>query len=233
MLGSKGLLRRGMAGLADHQHEFERGPEETARWNVTDRERIGLLDVVKHVRPTVLVGTTGVAGSFSEEAVRALAAGNARPVVFMLSNPTANAECTPDEALRWTEGRALLATGSPFQDVAFQGRRVPVAQANNVFIFPGVGLGAIVSRAHRVTDLMFLAAAKALAECVPDSSIREGRVLPPIGEVRRAAVAVAFAVAREAGRAGLGDAPDEPGLSRRIAAAMWNPEYLPYRLPPR
>ncbi|HET6204181.1 MAG TPA: NAD-dependent malic enzyme [Planctomycetota bacterium] len=231
MLGSKGLLRKGMAGLADHQHEFSRDPEEVSRWKVSDRERIGLLDVIRNARPSVLIGTSGVGGSFPEEALRALAAGCARPVVFMLSNPTANAECTPEQAVRWTEGRALLATGSPFPPVFHEGRPVPVAQANNVFIFPGVGLGAIVSRARRVTDRMFLAAARALAEFVPLSSIQEGRLLPPVGEVRRAAAEVALAVAREAGDAGLGDAADEPTLRRRIETAMWTPEYLPYRTP--
>ncbi|MGH7150518.1 MAG: NAD-dependent malic enzyme, partial [Planctomycetota bacterium] len=142
MLGSKGLLRRGMPGLSDQQREFERDPGEVSGWKVADRERIGLLDVVRNARPSVLIGTSGVGGAFSEEAIRALAAGCDRPVVFMLSNPTANAECTPEQAVRWTKGRALLATGSPFPPAAWEGRLVPVAQANNVFIFPGVGLGA-------------------------------------------------------------------------------------------
>jgi malate dehydrogenase (oxaloacetate-decarboxylating) len=232
MLGSKGLLRRGMPGLADHQREFERDPAEVSGWKVADRERISLLDVVRNSRPSVLIGTSGVGGSFPEEAIRALAAGCPRPVLFMLSNPTANAECTPEQAVRWTEGRALLATGSPFPPVVWEGRRVPVAQANNVFIFPGVGLGAIASGARRVTEGMFLAAAKALASGVPDSSIREGMLLPPVADVRSAAASVALAVAREAVKAGVaGGVAGEAALRDRIAASMWVPEYLPYRAP--
>jgi malate dehydrogenase (oxaloacetate-decarboxylating) len=182
-----------------------------------------LVEVVERVRPTVLVGVTGVAGTFSEQAIRAMAAGCERPIVMPLSNPTAIAEARPDDILAWSDGRALIATGSPFAPVSHAGDLHAIGQANNVFVFPGLGLGTIVPEARAVSDRMVLAAARTLGELVP-----AGALYPPIAALRQVSRAVALAVAREAIRSGLADAQAGETLEPDIDAAMWWPAYVPY-----
>jgi malic enzyme len=182
-----------------------------------------LLETVAARRPTVLVGTTGVAGTFSEAVIDAMAerVGPAdRPIVLPLSNPTANAEATPAQVLAWTGGQALVATGSPFGPVTVDGVRHEVGQANNVFVFPGVGLGAIVAEARTITDRMFLLAAHELAASVTDDRLAAGALYPPVAALRDVSRRIAVAVAREAG--GLQD------VEAAVAAAMWWPDYVPY-----
>ena len=184
-----------------------------------------LVETIRRFRPTVLVGTTGVAGTFSEavvtEMVDALGPGET-PVVLPLSNPTSAVEATPADVLAWTDGRALVATGSPFGPVDLpDGRRVEIGQANNVFIFPGVGLGAIVAEAPIVTDSMFLAAAHELAACVTDERLASGALYPPVSALREVSRRIATAVAGV--RAGIG-----PDRAAEVEAAMWWPEYVPY-----
>jgi malic enzyme len=188
-----------------------------------------LASIVEGLHPTVLVGTTGVAGTFSEHAVRAMASGLDRPIVLPLSNPTALAEATPEDILRWTGGRALVATGSPFAPVLHDGRLHEIGQANNVFVFPGIGLGAIASGAIRITDAMVLAAARTLAGRVTQERLAAGALYPPISDLRSVSHEVAVAVATEAIRSG--DAPwfDDAALRAEIDAAMWWPDYVPYR----
>ena len=181
-----------------------------------------LLATVQGYRPTVMVGTTGVAGTFSEEVVRALAAATARPVIMPLSNPTAVAEARPADLLAWSEGRAIVATGSPF--AAVDGR--PIGQANNVFIFPGLGLGAIVSQAGGISDAMVLAAARTLAGEVSAVRLEAGALYPPISDLRSVSRAITLAVAREAIRSGLASPVEE--LEAEVDAAMWWPAYAPY-----
>jgi malic enzyme len=188
-----------------------------------------LADAVRELRPTILVGTTGVAGTFTEEVVRGMANASRRPIIMPLSNPTAIAEARPEDILRWTDGRALVATGSPFRAVEHEGVRHEIGQANNVFVFPGIGLGAIVSEATAVSDGMILAAARALAECVAPARLDAGALYPPISELRAVSRRVALAVAREAVRAGLAAARDEAELEADLDAAMWWPDYVPYR----
>jgi malic enzyme len=163
-----------------------------------------------------------VAGTFSERAIRAMAAGCERPVIMPLSNPTVVAEARPADVLRWTDGRALVATGSPFP--AVDGREI--GQANNVFVFPGLGLGTIVAEATRVSDGMALAAARTLADAVSVDRLRAGALYPPIGSLRSVSRAIALAVAREAIASGI--APPNEGLEAAIDAAMWWPAYVPY-----
>ena len=187
-----------------------------------------LVETIRRVRPTVLVGTTGVAGTFDRNVVGAMADAlgpGERPVVLPLSNPTSFVEAIPADVLAWTVGRALVATGSPFDAVALDdGRRVEVGQANNVFIFPGVGLGAIVAEAKTVTDRMFLLAAHELAASVTDERIATGALYPPVTALREVSRSIATAVASEAGTL------DDPASA--VDAAMWWPEYVPY-LPAR
>jgi malic enzyme len=225
-LDSKGLVLQGRRGLDEFKKEFAVDPERIADWGPVG-DKIPLLDVVRRAQPTVLFGVSGQAGAFDEQVVRLMAARVKRPIILPLSNPTANAEARPVDLIAWTEGRAIVGTGSPFDDVIYRGQRYRIGQGNNVFIFPGVGLGAIAVRARKITDGMFLAAAQALAACVSDELLELGSVYPAIRDVRAASLAVAVAVAKRAIADGVGDAA--PDLEERIAAEMWDPAYLAYR----
>ena len=187
-----------------------------------------LVDAVRVIRPTVLVGATGIGGTFDEAAIRTLDELAERPIVLPLSNPTSASEATPEEIVRWTAGRALVATGSPFPSVATtDGERV-VGQANNVFIFPGVGLGAVVAEVNAITDGMFLAAAHALAGHVTAERFAAGGLYPPVAGLRAVARSVAVAVAREAVSAGLSGLADGVDVEAAVDAAIWWPAYAPY-----
>ena len=182
-----------------------------------------LLDTISLRRPNVLVGTTGHAGTFTEAVIDAMAervSPAERPIVLPLSNPTANCEATPADVLAWTQGRALVATGSPFPAVTLDGVRHEIGQANNVFVFPGVGLGAIVAQAATITDRMFLLAARELAASVSDDRLATGALYPPVHDLRAVSRRIAIAVAREAG--GVDD------VEAAIDAATWWPAYVPY-----
>jgi malic enzyme len=181
-----------------------------------------LLETVERYRPGILVGITGVAGTFSEPVIRAMAAGVDRPIVMPLSNPTLIAEARPADVLAWSEGRAIVATGSPFPPVG--GREI--GQANNVFIFPGLGLGAIVSEASRISDAMVLVAARTLAGAVTADRLGAGALYPPIPDLRAVSRTIALAVGREAVASGL--APPNAALEADLDAAMWWPDYVPY-----
>ncbi len=174
---------------------------------------------VRRLNPTVLVGVTGVAGTFTEGAVRAMADATPRPVLLPLSNPTSASEAIPADLLAWTDGRALIATGSPFDAETWDGRSVEIGQANNAFVFPGVGLGAIVSEAPTVTDAMFLTAAHTLAASVTEGRLAQGALYPPIADLRAVSRRIATAVAHDR----LGDA-----AGAAVDAATWWPAYVPY-----
>jgi malate dehydrogenase (oxaloacetate-decarboxylating) len=189
----------------------------------------GLVETIERVRPTVLVGATGVGGTFSEAAIGALAAGTERPVVLPLSNPTSAAEATPIDVLRWSDGRAIVATGSPFDAVEVDGRRLEIGQANNVFIFPGLGLGAIAAEARSITDRMFLGAARTLADAVTDARLAAGAIYPPVADLRAVTRAIATGVAREAVAAGIAGIGPDDDVDAVVDAAMWWPAYVPYR----
>ncbi|MHC4576200.1 MAG: NAD-dependent malic enzyme [Planctomycetota bacterium] len=226
-LDSKGLVVQGRPGLDRHKREFASSPERITSWGPTG-DRIPLIEVVRRVRPTVLFGVSGQPGAFTEEVIREMAAHTRRPIILPLSNPTSYAEARPVDLLTWTDGQAIVGTGSPFDDVLYRGRRYRVGQGNNVFIFPGVGLGTIVSRARKVTDGMFLAAAKALAACVTEDLLAMSCVYPRIDEVRKVSREVALAVARRAVEEGVASTAAAE-LETRIDTAMWEPVYLPYR----
>ncbi|MGH7163106.1 MAG: NAD-dependent malic enzyme, partial [Planctomycetota bacterium] len=178
-LDSQGLVVQGRPGLDAHKREFAVDPRRIASWGATG-DRIPLIEVVRRAKPTVLFGVSGQADVFTEDVVREMVKYAPRPIILPLSNPTSCAEARPVDLIRWTDGRAIVATGSPFDDVLFSGRRYRIGQGNNVFIFPGVGLGTIVAKARRVTDGMFLAGAQALARCVGDDLIAMGSVYPRI-----------------------------------------------------
>ncbi len=224
-----GLLVDDQEGLDERERFYAQPRATVADWPVADPARIGLLDVVRNARATVLVGYTATRGLFDATILQAMADNASRPVILALSNPTAKTECTPEEAVRLTGGRALVATGSPFPPVHWQGRSIVTSQCNNLYMFPGVGLGALVARASKVTDRMFIAAARALSAMVTPAEEQRGLLLPSMNEIREVAVRVALAVAKEARDSGVGRLLDDAELEALIRHAQWKPGFVPYR----
>jgi malate dehydrogenase (oxaloacetate-decarboxylating)(NADP+) len=183
---------------------------------------------VKALKPTAIIGVGATPNTFTREVIETMTRLNERPIVFALSNPTSRSECTAEQAYEWSGGKALFASGSPFDPVNYNGRRYVPRQGNNSYIFPGVGLGAIAVAATRVTDDMFMAAARALAETVTTSDLDQGSLYPPLQSIRSASLCVAVAVAEVAFRDGLA-AVDRPGdLAEFIRVQMYQPEYPSY-----
>ncbi|MGH7099281.1 MAG: NAD-dependent malic enzyme [Stellaceae bacterium] len=224
-----GLLVAGMPNLQPFQARFAQDTARLAGWEHAAAGRIGLREVVANAHPTVLIGTSGQAGAFSEAIVRTMAEHVRRPIIFPLSNPTANSEATPEDLLAWTEGRAVIGTGSPFPPARRNGRLFRIDQTNNAYIYPGVGLGAIAVRARHISEAMFMAAARALAAASPARRDPEANLLPPITELRAISFRVALAVALQAEAEGLAAAPAGERLADVIRAKMWEPVYRPYR----
>lgn len=229
LVDRNGLLVEGMANITPAQAPFVQNRSAVASWTQESASEISLLDVMRNARPTVLVGVSGQRGAFTETVVRTMAEHAERPVIFPLSNPTSRSEATPEHLLAWTNGRALMGTGSPFDPVAWDGKMVPVNQTNNSYIFPGVGLGVLAAGARRVTDAMFMVAGKAVAAMSPTVNDKNGRLLPPVAQLRDVSIAVAKVVARQAQLDGVADDCDEATLSARISALFWEPHYRPYQ----
>ena len=229
MVDSQGLVVADRPKLEGFKRDFARAAEEIDDWKVADRGKITLLEAIDNARPTLLVGTSATPGFFAEPIVRSMGRHNARPVIFPLSNPTSKAECTPADALAWTEGRAVVATGSPFAPVELGGRSHRIGQCNNSYIFPGVGLGAWVGKLTCITDEMFLDAARSLASNVTDEELAEGSLFPKLGRIREISADVACAVIRRAVQQGFADRRLLPNLEQRVRDAMWFPDYLPFQ----
>ena len=218
LFDSKGLVVRNRTGLAAHKLPFahDRPPEDT------------LLGAVTALWPTAIIGVAAVGGAFTEDIVHKMAAINARPIVFALSNPTSKAECTAEQAYRWSEGRALFACGSPFDPVTIGGQLFVPRQGNNSYIFPGIGLGVIASRASRVTESMFMTAARMLAHQVTAEDLAQGSLLPPLKNVRDVSAHIAAAVAAVAFREGLAQVPQPADLLAFVKSKMYEPSYVTY-----
>ena len=223
-----GLMVEGDPALRASQMPLARKPADVAGWKLSGGGPIQLADVVRNAKITVLVGVSAQAGTFTEDIVREMGRNAERPVIFPLSNPTSKSEAVPEDLLRWTEGRAIVGTGSPFAPVELGGRTVPISQVNNSYIFPGLALGILVSRADRVTDAMMMAAAKALAALSPSAKDKSAPLLPPIADSRKVSRAVALAVSRAAIAEGVSAIPDAETLERELDAYIWEPIYLPY-----
>jgi malate dehydrogenase (oxaloacetate-decarboxylating) len=223
----RGLMVEGDPSLRASQAPLARKREDVASWVLSKPGPISLLDVVRNAGVTVLVGVSAQGGAFTEEIVREMSRHAPRPVIFPLSNPTTVAEATPADLLRWTDGRAIVGTGSPFPQVEINGRTVRISQINNSFIFPGLALGILVSRAKRVTDGMMMAAAKALASQSPTVQDSGAPLLPPVAESRKVAVRVAESVARQAIAESV-SAVDSSHISEEIHAYVWEPVYRHY-----
>lgn len=218
LVDEQGLLTADRPGL----------PEFRRRWAHPHPPVPDLAGAIEALRPTALIGVSGAAGAFTETVIRAMARANPRPIIFPLSNPTSKAECTAEQAYSWSEGQAIVATGSPFGPVEWRGRRFIPGQGNNAYIFPGVGLGVIVSGARRVTDGMFHAAARTLAGAVQDAELAEGRLFPPLREIRTVSATIAVAVAEVAFADGLATVPRPADLAQTVAASMYDGSYPSY-----
>jgi malic enzyme len=224
-LDSRGLIHEHARIEDEHKREFALTADAMVHYGLTGDGPFELLEVVRKVRPSILLGTTATPGSFTEPIIREMAKHEDRPVVLPFSNPTSKCECTPAEAIEWTDGHALVATGSPFPPVEHRGRRYTIGQGNNVFIFPGVGLGVILSEARQVTDSMFLVAARALADMVTGEELAAGALYPSQSRLRDISRRIALDVMREARRLNLGHLESDEEMERRLDEAMWYPEY--------
>ncbi|HLG15108.1 MAG TPA: NAD-dependent malic enzyme [Blastocatellia bacterium] len=229
LVDSHGLVHSGRSNLERFKREYAQPVERVAEWRPADIDRVSLAEVVRGLHPTILIGTAAQPGAFTEEVVREMAGHSDRPVIFPLSNPTSKSEAQPSDLISWTRGRALVATGSPFADVVYNGRTISIGQCNNAYIFPGMGLGVIASKAARVTDSMFVAAARALAEMSPVHRDPASSLFPPLEDVRSVSRRVALAVAGEALGSGVAGAATAEELERMIDAKMWTPQYVRYR----
>jgi malate dehydrogenase (oxaloacetate-decarboxylating) len=228
-LDSKGLTFEGRTPLDDDKREFALGPAEMAHFGFSGADRYSLETVIRHVKPTMLIGTSGTPGAFTEGAIREMARHVKTPVVFPLSNPTSKSEAQPADIIAWTDGRALVATGSPFEPVEFEGRRHVIGQANNAFVFPGIGLGAIVAEAREVTDDMFLVAAEACADLVSAERLEEGALYPHQSELRTVSREIAKRIVCQARDCGIGRVYREDEIEAAVDSMMWYPAYVPYR----
>ncbi len=224
-LGRHGLLLEDRADLRDYQVPYARSVAEVDGWARDEQlEGIPLAEVVRKLHPTILIGTSTVGGAFTEEVVREMAAHTGRPIILPMSNPTARAEAVPADVISWSDGRALVATGSPFGPVSYHETTYSIGQVNNALIFPGLGLGAIVARATRITDSMLLAAAQAVAELV-DPTVMGASLLPGFEDVWNTSVAVAVAVVRAAQDDGVARIDRDGDIEARVRSAMWIPTY--------
>lgn len=228
MVDRFGLLTDGMPNLLPFQNKLVQKREQLQSWDTTS-EALSLLDVVRNVKPNILIGVSGQPGLFTEEIIREMHKHCPRPIVMPLSNPTSRVEATPQNILSWTDGEALVATGSPFSPVTVKGKQYPIAQCNNSYIFPGIGLGVIASGASRVTDEMLMAASETLAQHSPLVNNGEGPALPELKDIQTVSRAIAFAVGKVAQEQGVAVKTSAEALLQAISDNFWLPEYRNYR----
>jgi malate dehydrogenase (oxaloacetate-decarboxylating) len=222
-----GLVTENGKGVRPEQLPYARKEQEVQSWKQPNGE-ITLLDVVRHAEASVLIGVSGQPGAFSEPAVREMAKYSDRPVIFPLSNPTSRSEATAQDLMDWTDGRALIGTGSPFEPVNVDGKKLPVTQTNNSYIFPGLALGIVASKARRVTDTMVKAAAEELVRQLPTQKDKQASLLPPLSQARQLGRLIGLAVGRQAIRDGQAQVANEDALNRELQANIWEPVYVPY-----
>jgi malate dehydrogenase (oxaloacetate-decarboxylating) len=228
VLDSVGLLVEDRPGLDDDKQDAAISRARVTAMGLDPDAAIGLGALVRAFRPSVLLGTTGTGGAFTEDMVRTMAAAHERPIILPLSNPTMNTEARPADVLAWSDGRAIVATGSPFAPVEIDGAARRIAQANNAYVFPGIGLGAIVSEARTLPESAFLVAARRLADLAPGDTLVTGQLFPPIAELRSVAREIAIAVVEHLGELGVGRRFTPEQIPVAVAAAMWRPGYVPY-----
>jgi malate dehydrogenase (oxaloacetate-decarboxylating) len=226
-----GLITESTKDLRPEQRTYARPDAEVQSWRGPNGE-ISLLDVIRNVKPSVLIGVSGQGGAFTEEAIREMAKHTPRPVIFPLSNPTSRSEATPQQLMDWTDGGALIGTGTAFPPPNVGGKPVHVAQTNNSYIFPGLALGLIASKARRVTDTMIKAAAEELVRHLPTQNDERAALLPPLSQALQLAQAIARAVGKRAIQEGQAQVPDETALQKELQSNVWEPVYVPYERKP-
>jgi malic enzyme len=226
---SRGLVMSGRPGLDDYKKDLSKNDDKVKEWKVKDRSNITLEEVITNAKITVLLGTSGQPGTFTQSVVEAMGRNADIPLIFPLSNPTSKTEALPKDIYEWTEGKAIVVTGSPFDDVVSGDQTFRIGQGNNVFIFPGVGLGALAAQATLITSEMFTAAATSLAEMTPPDAKETHGVYPRIAQLSEVSEKVALAVFDKAVELGLSKAPTDVDPAKIIRKRIWKPEYLPYR----
>jgi malate dehydrogenase (oxaloacetate-decarboxylating) len=225
LVDKDGLLHSGRNDLSSEQRVYARPEADVAGWPRTSNGHIGLADMIGKINATALIGFSTVFGAFSEPIVREMARKVERPIIFPLSNPTSRSEATAEDLIHWTDGRALVASGSPFAPVSYNGRKITIAQCNNVHIFPAMGLGIVASGTRRVTDAMMQAAARALAANSPALKDPSASLLSPLKDSRRVARDIAVAVGLQAQKDGVAPKLTEDELRRRVCETQWTPTY--------
>jgi malate dehydrogenase (oxaloacetate-decarboxylating) len=225
VIDKDGLLHSGRKDLAPEQIVYAQSESRVSAWPRTSNEKIGLADVIANIDATILIGLSTVGGAFSQPIVREMARKVQRPIILPLSNPTSKSEAKAEELIRWTDGRALVAAGSPFAPVSYGGHKIPIAQCNNVYIFPAMGLGLVASGAQRVTDAMMLTAARTLGANSPALKDPAASLLPRLTDLRRVASEIAFAVGIQAQKDGVAQKVSQDELRRRITETQWTPRY--------
>ncbi|MEW6990901.1 NAD-dependent malic enzyme [Colwelliaceae bacterium 6441] len=228
MVDRYGLLSEGMRDLRDFQEKLIQKKSALVGWNISG-EFASLLDVVNGANPDILIGVSGVSGLFTEQVIKAMKSHCDLPIIFPLSNPVRQVEATPEQVIYWTEGQAIVATGSPFEPVQHKDKVFPIAQCNNSYIFPGIGLGVVSANVNRVTDEMLMVASKTLAQASPLANTGEGELLPPLTEIADLSKKIAFAIAKVAIEQGLALRIDDEALIAKIDRNFWQPQYRQYK----
>jgi len=228
VIDKNGLLHSERKDLTSEQAVYAQPESRISDWPRSSKEQIGLADVIGNIQATILIGLSTAGGAFSEPLVREMGRKVDRPIIFPLSNPTSKSEAKAEDLIRWTDGRALVATGSPFAPVSYGERKIPIAQCNNIYIFPAMGLGVVASGARRVTEPMMLAAARALAANSPALKNPSASLLPPLADIRRVAAEIAFAVGVEAQKDGVAPKVSEDELRHRVLKTQWTPAYADF-----
>ncbi|WP_448566973.1 NAD-dependent malic enzyme [Thalassotalea ganghwensis] len=228
MVDRFGLLTEGMANLRDFQQKLVQSKSAVADWEILG-DYASLIEVIENAKPDILIGVSGVSGLFTEHVVKTMKSHCHLPIIFPLSNPVRQVEATPEQVIHWTEGEVIVATGSPFDPIEYQGKLYHVAQCNNSYIFPGIGLGVVSANINRITDEMLMMASEMLAQSSPLANTGKGELLPPITEIANLSKKIAFAVAKVAFKQGLALEISDEQLLEKIERNFWKPEYRQYR----
>ena len=228
MIDRFGLVTDKTPNLRDFQQKLAQPSDKLTGWEY-EGEYPSLVETIRAIKPGILIGVSGQAGLFTEAAIKAMHDGCERPIVFPLSNPSRQIEAHPEKVIEWTNGQAIVATGSPFQPIEYNGKTFTIPQCNNSYIFPGIGLGVLASKARIISDGMLMVASETLAECSPNANTGEGDLLPPLGEVAEVSKKIAFNVAKKAMEEGLALVLSDEMLENKIERNFWTPEYRQYK----
>lgn len=228
LVDRNGLLVSDQADLVEFQKPYARDRSELSDWDVKDQSNITLAEVVSHVKPTILIGCSTVHGAFTEEIVKDMCKNCDKPIIMPLSNPTSKSEAEPKDLIHWSDGKALVAAGSPFDPVDYKGRKIRISQGNNAFVFPGLGLGVIASKAKRMSDKMIIAAANSLSSCSPMRKDKDAPMLPDFDVIQEVQEKVALAVAEQARSEGLAGVDASCDLKDEVKRHIWKPLYHKY-----